>query len=95
MKEKDEKEFSLDFPKDYHKKELAGKPAKFKVTMKLVQKKELPEIVDEFAKSLGSFESLEKLRSSIKEGLEIEKKKKDETKWQNDVIEKNNFRMRG
>jgi len=88
MKEKDEKEFSLDFPKDYHKKELAGKPAKFKVTMKLVQKKELPEIGDEFAKSLGSFESLEKLRSSIKEGLEIEKKKKDETKWQNDVIEK-------
>jgi trigger factor len=88
MKEKDEKEFSLDFPKDYHKKELAGKPAKFKVAMKLVQKKELPEIGDEFAKSLGSFESLEKLRSSIKEGLEIEKKKKDETKWQNDVIEK-------
>jgi trigger factor len=88
MKEKDEKEFDLAFPKDYHKKELAGKPARFKVKMNLVQEKELPEIGDDFAKSLGSFESLEKLQGSIKEGLEMEQKKKNEAKWQNEVIEK-------
>lgn len=88
MKEREEKEFELVFPEDYHKKELAGKPAKFRVKMNLVQEKDLPEINDEFAKGLGRFESLENLRSSIKEGIETEKKKKGETKWQNDVIEK-------
>ncbi len=88
MKEKNEKEFDLEFPKDYHKKDLAGKPARFKVKMKLVQEKELPEIGDEFTKSLGQFESLEKLKISIKEGLELEQKKKNEVKWQNDVMEK-------
>jgi len=88
MKEKDEREFDLDFPKSYHKKDLAGKPARFKVKMNLVQEKELPEIDDEFTKGLGQFESLENLKSSIKEGLEIERKKKNEAKWQNDVMEK-------
>jgi len=39
MKANDEKEFDLEFPRDYHKKELAGKPAKFKVKMNLVQEK--------------------------------------------------------
>ncbi len=88
LKEKDEKEFDLDFPKDYHKKELSGKPARFKVRMNLVQERTLPEINDEFARSLGQFESLEKLESSIIEGLEMEQRKKNEAKWQNDVIEK-------
>jgi trigger factor len=88
MKENEEKEFNLDFPKDYHKKELAGHPARFKVKMNLVQEKDLPELNDEFAKSLGNFESLEKLKGSIKEGMELERKKKNEMKWQNDAIEK-------
>lgn len=88
MKEKDEKEFELNFPKDYHKQNLAGKPARFKVKMNLVQKKELPEINDEFAKNLGQFESLESLESNIKEGLKAEQKKKNDAKWQNEVIDK-------
>jgi trigger factor len=88
MQENEKKDFNLVFPGDYHKKELAGKPSVFKVKMNLVQEKEMAEINDEFAKSLGNFESLEKLRSSIKEGLETEQKKKSEVKWQNDVIEK-------
>ena len=88
MKEKEEKEFELEFPKDYHKKDLAGKPARFKVKMNLVQEKELPAIDDDFAKGLGQFESLAKLESNIKEGLEAEQKKKNESHWQNEVIEK-------
>lgn len=83
-----EKEFALEFPKDYHKKELAGKPAKFKVKMKLVQKKELPEINDDFAKSLGNFESLESLKKSVLEGLGMERKKKNEEKRRQEILEK-------
>ncbi|OGI25117.1 MAG: trigger factor [Candidatus Moranbacteria bacterium RBG_13_45_13] len=88
MKEQDEKEFRLFFPSDYHKKELSGKPASFKVKMNLVQEKILPEINDEFARNLGSFESLEKLKSSIKEGLEMEQKKKNEEKRRGEILEK-------
>lgn len=88
MKEKDEKEFELNFPEDYHKKDLAGKPAHFKVKMNLIQEKILPEINDEFAKSFGSFESLEGLKKSIMEGMEMERKKKNEEKWRQEVLEK-------
>lgn len=88
MKEKDEKEFDLDFPKEYHQKSLAGKPARFKVKMILVQEKELPEVSDEFAKSLGKFENLEALKKSISEGIEMEHKKKNEEKWRAEAIEK-------
>jgi len=88
MKEKNEKEFDLAFPEDYHKKELAGKPARFKVKMKLVQEKEMPEMNDDFAKSLGKFENLESLKNSLLEGMEMERKKKNEEKRRQDILEK-------
>ena len=88
MKEGEIKEFNLDFPADYHKKELTGKPAKFKVKMVLVQEKQLPEINDEFAKSLGNFQALANLKENILEGMKSEQKKKNEDKWRQAVIEK-------
>jgi len=88
MKEKDEKEFELAFPKDYHQKELAGKTAKFKVKMILVQEKELPKIDDEFAKSLGNFENLAAFKKNLSEGIEMEQKNKNEEKWRAEAIGK-------
>jgi trigger factor len=87
MKENEEKEFKLDFPNDYHKKDLAGKPAAFKVKIVLVQKKEVPEINNDFAKSLGNFENLETLKSSLKDGMKEEQKKKNQDKWRTQAIE--------
>ena len=72
MREGEEKEFELNFPEDYHKKDLAGKPAVFKVKMNLVQERQTPDIDDDFAKNLGSFENLAALRKNIQEGLEHE-----------------------
>jgi len=74
MKKGDKKEFSIIFPKDYYKKELAEKNVNFHVVMNLVQKVELPELNDEFAKSIGKFENLENLRKSIEEGINVEEK---------------------
>ncbi len=88
MKANDTKEFELIFPKDYHRKELAEKPARFTVKVNLVQEKILPDLDDEFAKSLGQFENLESLKSSIKEGLREERKKRNAEKRRNDIIEK-------
>lgn len=76
MKEGEEKEFELNFPEDYHKKDLAGHPATFKVKMLLVQERQTPEINDDFAKSLGSFENLEALKKNMGEGIEHEKEHK-------------------
>lgn len=72
----EEKEFLLTFPEDYHAKHLAGNEAKFEVRLRAVQEKVVPELSDEFAKSVGSFETLEALRESVKTGMEEEAKVK-------------------
>ncbi|NTU66349.1 MAG: trigger factor [Candidatus Moranbacteria bacterium] len=69
MKEGDEKEFELSFPKDYHKEDLKGKLATFKVKMNMVQEREIPKVDDEFAKSLGNFENLEAIKKNMREGM--------------------------
>jgi trigger factor len=83
----EEKEFELEFPKDYHAKHLAGKKAKFKVKINLVQERELPKIDDEFAKSFGKFKSLKELKDNIKHGLEHEQEHKKEDEWKKELIE--------
>ena len=66
MKRGEEKEVSVSFPEEYGNKELAGKPAVFRVTLQEIKEKVLPALDDEFAKGFG-FESLEALRSHIEE----------------------------
>jgi len=88
MKEGEEKEFELSFPVDYHKKDLAGKPATFKVKVNLVQERQTPEINDEFAKSLGKFETLEALKKNIREGMEHENEHKMKEEKRGKYIEK-------
>ena len=88
MREGEEKEFELEFPKDYHKKDLSGKLAKFKVKMNLVQERQLPEINDEFAKSLGQFENLEALKKNMREGMEHEAGHKLEEEKRGKYVEK-------
>ncbi len=67
MKLEEEKDINVTFPKEYFSKELAGKPAVFKVKLHEKKKKELPKIDDEFAKDVSEFETLEELKNSIKE----------------------------
>ncbi len=68
MKKGEERSFVLSYPADYEIKELAGQEHSFKVTATEVKEKELPEINDEFAKSLGS-EDLASLREQIATNL--------------------------
>lgn len=63
------KDVDVNFPEQYGKEDLNGKPAKFEVTVKSVKKKELPEITDEFASEVSEFETLEELRNNIREEL--------------------------
>jgi len=81
------KEFQLKFPKEYHRKELAGKPVDFKVKMKSVFEIEKPDLDDNFAKTAGKFEKLDDLRRQIEKNIHQEKTAKEQQRWELAVIE--------
>lgn len=82
-----EKEFTLNFPADYHEKKLAGQSAVFKVKMNLVQEREVAKIDDAFAKALGNFTDLAAFRKQLRENMEHEQKHKREEKVRSDYVE--------
>jgi trigger factor len=75
MKVGDSRTFPLDFPADYHGKDVAGKTADFMVTLKKLEASHEPEVTDELAKSLGVADGTVKgLRDDIRKNLEREVK---------------------
>jgi len=63
----DEREVKVTFPADYQAEHLAGKDAIFKVKIKEVREKILPELDDDFAADASEFDTLEELRADIRE----------------------------
>ena len=75
MKVGDNKTFPLQFPENYHGKEVAGKEADFLVTMKKIEAAQLPELTDEFAAAMGAQGgTIEGLRADARKNLEQEVK---------------------
>jgi len=75
MKSGESKTFPVNFPADYHGKEVAGKQADFLVTVKKIEAAHLPEVNQALAKSLGiADETVEGLRADIRKNLEREVK---------------------
>ncbi|MFZ2587341.1 MAG: trigger factor [Alphaproteobacteria bacterium] len=68
-KQGDQVDLDVTFPKDYHAEELAGKPAKFKLTIDGVEAPATEALTDESVKPLG-FESLDKLKEVLRNGAE-------------------------
>ena len=68
-----EVEVNVTFPENYHSEDLAGKPAVFKVTVKDIKEKELPELDDEFASEVSEFETLAEYKEDVKKKLEERK----------------------
>ena len=66
----EEKEVNVTFPEEYHAKELAGKAATFKCTIRSIKQKELPAMDDELAKKVSKFETLEELKADVRKNLE-------------------------
>ncbi|GIL18830.1 MAG: trigger factor [Oligoflexia bacterium] len=85
MKVGSEKTLHLKFPTPYHSDELAGKAVDFKVTLKALKKKELPEINDEFVKTMG-YESAEALMGMIRDDIEGSEKKRIEQDFKNRLL---------
>ncbi|MBQ1793464.1 MAG: trigger factor [Peptostreptococcaceae bacterium] len=84
----EEVEVNVEFPAEYHAENLAGKPANFKVVVKNVQRKELPELNDEFAADTTEFNTLDELKADLRTKLEEEAKNRAEAEMRNSLVEK-------
>ncbi|MDR0839258.1 MAG: trigger factor [Oscillospiraceae bacterium] len=84
----EERDIEVTFPEDYHAEHLAGKPAVFKVTVKEVRSKVLPEADDEFAKDISEFDTLAEYRADVRAELEKARALEVESEFENALLEK-------
>ncbi|MCL6590843.1 MAG: trigger factor [Firmicutes bacterium] len=81
-----ERVISVVFPEDYYNQDLAGKKAEFKVKLKEIKVKEYPALDDEFAKSLGKFETLQELRDDLYEKIRKSSEREAELMFGNNAV---------
>ena len=84
----DDVEVNVTFPAEYHAAELAGKPATFKVKIKEIKMKELPELNDEFASEVSEFETLDAYKEDVKNKLAETKQAQATAENENNVVQK-------
>ncbi|OVE47250.1 trigger factor [Chromobacterium violaceum] len=87
-KEGDIKTVEVNFPEDYHGKDVAGKTAVFEILVKNVAEATLPEVNEEFAKALGiSDGDVEKMRGEIRKNVEREVKRRLQARIKENVMQ--------
>ena len=84
----EECEVNVTFPAEYHVEELKNKPAVFKVKVKEIQRKELPEANDEFASEVSDFDTMEEYKKDLSEKLHAEKVEAAKTADEDKVVAK-------
>ena len=84
----EECDVNVTFPAEYHVEDLKNKPAVFKVKVKEIQKRELPEVNDEFASEVSDFDTLEEYKNDLRVKLQDEKQKAADTEIENRVVDK-------
>lgn len=84
----EEVEVNVTFPEKYHAENLAGQPAMFKVAVKAIKAKELPELDDEFAKDTSDFETIAEYKEDIKKSLTEKKEKAAKQATQEEALAK-------
>ncbi len=82
----EEVEVNVTFPEEYQAAELAGKPAMFKVTVKEIKEKQLPELDDEFASEVSEFETLAEYKEDIRKKLGERKEREAKAKKEDAVV---------
>ena len=87
MKKDDVKDIKVTFPEDYFTKDLAGKPAVFKVTLHEIKEKQYPEMDDEFAKDVSEFDTIDDLKKDIKKKLKEENEHRAKHETENAAVE--------
>lgn len=88
MKIGEEKDIELEFPKEYHAEQLAGKKAVFAIKLNEIREKILPELNDEFAKDVSEFDTLAEYKKSIKNKILKFKEEQADIELENNIIDK-------
>ena len=84
----DKFDVNVTFPEEYHVEDLKGKPAVFKVELLAISTLELPELDDEFASDVSSFETFAEYKEDKKKTLEVKKEEEAKREKQSKVVEK-------
>ena len=84
----EECDVNVTFPAEYHVEELKNKPAVFKVKVKEIQRKELPEANDDFASEVSDFDTMEEYKKDLTEKLQAEKIEAAKTADEDKVVAK-------
>ncbi|MBO5390108.1 MAG: trigger factor [Lachnospiraceae bacterium] len=79
---------NVTFPEEYHAADLAGKPAVFKVDLLGINAMELPELDDDFASEVSSFDTFAEYKEDVKKVLEVKKEKQVKSDKQAKILEK-------
>ena len=82
----EEVDVNVTFPEDYHAEELKGKPALFKVKVRTIKEKQLPEIDDDFASEVSEFETLSEYKDSVRKEIKERKEKWAAQQNENNVV---------
>ena len=67
------KEFDVAYPADYGQENLAGRTVRFAITPKVIRRKDLPALDDEFARDLGDYQNLDELKTAVHKAIFAEK----------------------
>lgn len=84
----DKKDVVVTFPADYHVADLAGKPATFKVEIKNIRERVMPELNEEFVSNSTEFETVDEFKASIKEKLLKQAQDHADIELDNDILDK-------
>ena len=84
----DEKEFDVTYPDDYGQEKLSGKTITFKVVVKGLRRKELPEINDEFAQDLGDFRTMVELKEALKKSILVQRETEAQREAKDKLVDK-------
>jgi len=88
MKKGDEKEFKLPFPADYHRAEMAGKEASFKVKVVEIKQEVLPELNDDFAKQASTeLKTFAELKERLAANLKLRAEEKSKREFEDKVVD--------
>lgn len=89
VKPDDKKTFTVEYPADFSTPQLAGKKVEYEMEVTAVRRREVPEVDDEWAKSIGEeFDSVAKLKAKVKEDLEAQAKLESEDRLKSELIRK-------
>jgi trigger factor len=88
MTPEEEKEFDVTYPDDYAQERLAGKTIRFRMKVKMIRTKDLPELNDEFAQDLGDYPTVADLREAVQKVIFREREQSAQDKAKEELINK-------